>query len=58
MSVNIKRINEAEIISDAGDIIKDTNKMEWIEVGGGSRFKVLKACLNTCLLYTSDAADE
>ena len=42
MSVTLTQVNDAEIVSDAGDIIKDTNKMEWIEVGGGSRFKVLK----------------
>ena len=56
MSINIHRVNEAEIISDAGDIIKDTNKMDWIEVGGGSRFKVLKACLTTgnWTLYVSN----
>jgi len=47
MNVVLKQLNDAEIVSDAGDIIKDTNKMEWIEVGGGSRFKVLRACLKT-----------
>ena len=40
MSVKLEKVSDAEINSDAGDIIKDTNKMEWIEVGGGSRFKV------------------
>ena len=47
MTVKLEKISEAEINSDAGDIIKDTNKMDWIEVGGGSRFKVLRACLKT-----------
>ena len=47
MSIKLEKISEAEINSDAGDIIKDTNKMDWIEVGGGSRFKVLRACLKT-----------
>ena len=47
MNVNLTQISDAEIVSDAGDIIKNTNKMDWIEVGGGSRFKVLRACLKT-----------
>ena len=47
MTIKLEKISEAEINSDAGDIIKDTNKMDWIEVGGGSRFKVLRACLKT-----------
>ena len=47
MTIKLEKISEAEINSDAGDIIKDTNKMESIEVGGGSRFKVLRACLKT-----------
>ena len=47
MTVKLEKISDAEINSNAGDIIKDTNKMEWIEVGGGSRFKVLRACLKT-----------
>ena len=53
MTIKLEKISEAEINSDAGDIIKDTNKMDWIEVGGGSRFKVLRACLKTgdCTLY-------
>ena len=47
MNVNLTQISDAEIVSDAGDIIKNTNKMDWTEVGGGSRFKVLRACLKT-----------
>ena len=47
MTLKLEKISDAEINSNAGDIIIDTNKMEWIEVGGGSRFKVLRACLKT-----------
>lgn len=30
-----------------GDIIADTEQMDWLEVGGGTRFKVLRACEET-----------
>ena len=40
----VEKVSEYEINTEAGDIVKNTNKMEWIEVGGGSRFKVLRAC--------------
>ena len=46
-SITVERVSDYEVNTDAGDIIKDTNKMEWIEVGGGSRFKVLRACKKT-----------
>ena len=42
----VERVSDYEVNTDAGDIIKDTNKMEWIEVEGGSRFKFLRACKN------------
>ena len=48
----------------AGDILANTHEMEWLDVGGGSYFKVLRLCEKTgqwtlyvrmepCLLYTS-----
>ncbi len=31
-------------ISDKGDILANIHNMPWLEVGGGTRFKVLRAC--------------
>jgi anti-sigma factor ChrR (cupin superfamily) len=31
-------------VTEQGDILADTHTMPWLEVGGGTRFKVLRAC--------------
>ena len=33
--------------SPAGDVLVDTGKVEWIDVGGGSKFKILRTCAKT-----------
>ena len=30
-------------VSDAGDILVDTKQLDWLDVGGGTYFKILRA---------------
>ena len=34
-------------VSDAGDILVDTKQLDWLDVGGGTYFKILRACVKT-----------
>ena len=34
-------------VSEKGDILANINSMEWLDVGGGTSFKVLRACAKT-----------
>ena len=34
-------------VSEQGDILANINDMEWLDVGGGTCFKVLRACRQT-----------
>jgi anti-sigma factor ChrR (cupin superfamily) len=41
------RMNTAITTTPAGDILANTHEMEWLDVGGGSYFKVLRLCEKT-----------
>lgn len=32
------------LVTEQGDILANIHRMQWLEVGGGTRFKVLRAC--------------
>ena len=34
-------------VSEAGDILVDTKQLDWLDVGGGTYFKILRACVKT-----------
>ena len=34
-------------VSEQGDILANIHRMSWLDVGGGTRFKVLRACRQT-----------
>ena len=40
-------MNAPMAITPAGDILANINEMEWLDVGGGSYFKVLRLCEKT-----------
>jgi hypothetical protein len=34
-------------LTESGDILANIHEMDWLDVGGGTRFKVLRACRKT-----------
>ena len=40
-------MNAPMALTPAGDILANINEMEWLDVGGGSYFKVLRLCEKT-----------
>ena len=39
--------NTGRFESSAGDVLVDTERVEWVDVGRGSKFKVLRTCEST-----------
>ena len=40
-------MNAPMVITPAGDILANIDEMDWLDVGGGSYFKVLRLCEKT-----------